>query len=233
MDRVTHLPSACKTRECPCREAYLKPSVLPSTSALTAAYASGLWAYGRDCTHAFSRSTRTLEPGRGQSLKVRVPWGSQQLLLSKAMSHKEEGGSKSKTFSNFVNCELVCFVFNVLNGGKIKVSGDATILLIEKLNCLPGDVHHACKHSTPNNASGNTIARPTEHAGYCVPLLGGQLVPCLNTNCATSRASSLSFPGSQRLKAPESVLPGQQQGGRSRVPKDRMLANKDKVCGAV
>lgn len=151
------------------------------------------------------------------------------------MSHTEEGGSKSKTFSNFVNCELVCFIFNVLNGGKIKVSGDAAILLIEKLNCLPGDVHHACKHSTPSNASGNTTVTPTKGAltgawnesvqNISVPLLGGQSVPCLNTNCVTSRASDLSCPVCQRLKAPESV-PGPQHMGGAGVPQNRMLTNK-------
>lgn len=50
---------------------------------------------------------------------------------------------KAKTFSNFINCELVCFVFDVLDGGKIEVSWDATVLLVQEFNCLPGDVHHA------------------------------------------------------------------------------------------
>lgn len=123
------------------------------------------------------------------------------------MSHTEEGGSKSKTFSNFVNCELVCFVFNVLNGGKIKVSGDATVFLVEKLNGLPGDVHHACKQGTLSNTSGNTIVGPTER--FCV-LAGRTVCTLLNTNCVTSRVLGLSCSVCQRLKAPELVLPGQQ-----------------------
>lgn len=87
------------------------------------------------------------------SLRERPPWEPAAAPF-RGMSHTEQGGSKSKTFSNFVNCELVCFIFNVLNGGKIKVSWDAAVLLIEEFNCLPGDVHHACKHSTPSNSQG-------------------------------------------------------------------------------
>lgn len=146
------------------------------------------------------------------------------------MSHTEEGGSKSKTFSNFVNCELVCFIFNVLNGGKIKVSGDATIFLVEKLNCLPGDVHHACKHSILSNTSGKTIMGPTKR--FCA--LAGRTVCTLFKYCVTSRASGLSCPVCQRLKAPESVLPGQQGWEELESSgQDACLPTRTQDCGGV
>lgn len=60
----------------------------------------------------------------------------------------------SGTFANFVNGELVGLILDVLNGGKVEVTRDTTVLFIEELHCLSCNVHHTCsRHNTEINTA--------------------------------------------------------------------------------
>lgn len=48
------------------------------------------------------------------------------------------------TFANFVGGKFVGLVLDVLDGGEVEVTGDASVLLIKELHRLSRNVHHAC-----------------------------------------------------------------------------------------
>lgn len=79
----------------------------------------------------------TVKPGANHS-------GTGWMRVGQQGQSTDAVGDVHGTFANFVSGKFVGLVLDVLDGGEVEVTGDASILLIKELHCLSCNVHHAC-----------------------------------------------------------------------------------------